>query len=123
MIEGAEWVVLYWMRLQMERDLLVSSPGGPSLNDRQRDASLRACGHYDPPAIVVLFRRGFRPPARRRLGLSACLRDGGGWFSSSRRCQIQPTITEGHEDSCPDVSQTRLEDELDDRLARQRRHK
>ena len=52
MIEGAEWVVLYWMRLQMERDLLVSSTGGPSLYDRQRDASLRACGHDDDAAIV-----------------------------------------------------------------------
>jgi hypothetical protein len=45
MIKGAEWEVLYRMRLQMERDLLVSSPDGPSLYDRQRDASLRACGH------------------------------------------------------------------------------
>jgi hypothetical protein len=53
MIEGAEWEVLYWMRLQMERDLLVSSPGGPSLNDRQRDASLRACGHDDDAAVVA----------------------------------------------------------------------
>ena len=53
MIKGAEWDVLYRMRLQLARDLLVSSTGGPSLYDRQRDASLRACGHDDVAAIVA----------------------------------------------------------------------
>ena len=52
MIKGAEWEVLYRMRLQMERNLPVGPSGVPSLYDRQRDASLRACGHDDDAAIA-----------------------------------------------------------------------